>query len=1106
MNDIMQIRKIYRHKAILIFAIVAVSVVAYFFLMLYMLQTEAIVRQNRNSNRFFSSTMSNLNSNENELASLTADYHANNKIMIHDLVKAYSGSTFTKFRSLPIDEQSQALNDASIVMENCVWLLIVDNDGKVLVSDIEDNVGVNVVEDTGNDMTMDDFKKLCSGATEYIVISNPYYSDPEYNGVDLYLYCEAIPGTYGSEGSKYILLAFTSQILDTMSSSMQYLPSWLNDSTIGNGGVAFVINGSRDSVEYGSLHGKDLVGAKASELGFTSDILYNRFSGMTNIDGTRCYVSVRSFSSELYGKNSFIATVVPANNLYAVNVPVLVWNVFLFAIIILLVIVYSSYIRGEIMKRGEPLRKTKLFTGKSMKLYFSHLLAEKIIPIALASVFILWGAVFYYQTLIKLSDCFSETVSIESDIMRSVGESTELQKEFKNYYNMQYASRAELMSSIVSMKGDDFFNIHESAGGVNQYITYSEGGERILEKDDYGNPVYVLNNSKELKKLMNDNAIEDVYLFSDDGVTLVTSSNEWNYSLPTDPDDASYEFRDIIYGKRNHVIVDEVANDEGLLVKYIGCHLYYYTYQDENGNTKYANYIDYMLQDKGPDDERVITRHRGMLQIIVVLGADEYVLDNSKPEYVLSNTQLSNGGFLTGFEYDESLEDYKVFYSQKDSLIGATAQALGIPDKAFDGNYNGFQTFDSELYLNSFSEGEDYFVSTSLPVDSLYTGSFTSAVFSAVCGLVVLAVITILMVLVSDRGEEKLYKSGDDPFELFLKPLQWEGWKEKKSSEKFEAIVHKSLILLGIIFLLTIIFDDNRMGSNSAIKYIVSGQWDRGIHIFSISACLVIIIVSLTVIHIFGSVSYVLAEAFGNRVVTMMHMVISLIKTFAVILVILYSLYLMGIDATSLLASAGIMSVVVGLGAQSLVGDLLAGIFIILEGSLRVGDYVMINGVRGKVIEIGLRITRYEDDNQNIRVICNNELKSFTNMSMKYSVVLYNMPVPYNEDYQRIKKILNDEFIKLYENNKFLKGIPACQGIENFSESSVDLRIRYMCEEGDRYNVQRFMQDEIMRIFMENDISIPFNQLDVHVEHELVNPNELNGGVAKESTMSQNIR
>ncbi len=79
----------------------------------------------------------------------------------------------------------------------------------------------------------------------------------------------------------------------------------------------------------------------------------------------------------------------------------------------------------------------------------------------------------------------------------------------------------------------------------------------------------------------------------------------------------------------------------------------------------------------------------------------------------------------------------------------------------------------------------------------------------------------------------------------------------------------------------------------------------------------------------------------------------------------------------------------------------------------------------------------------------------------------------------------HEEFLELYEKYRFLKGIPSCHGIEEFSESSVDICVRFVCEENDRLSVQRFMHDQIMRIFMENGITIPFNQLDVHFEREL---------------------
>ena len=235
-----------------------------------------------------------------------------------------------------------------------------------------------------------------------------------------------------------------------------------------------------------------------------------------------------------------------------------------------------------------------------------------------------------------------------------------------------------------------------------------------------------------------------------------------------------------------------------------------------------------------------------------------------------------------------------------------------------------------------------------------------------------------------------------------------------------------------------------------------------------------------------GYVAGQIASAFGNSAVTMIRLIVSLLKVLVIAALVMYCLFLFGIDPTGLLASAGILSVVVGLGAQNLVGDLLAGIFIILEGTLHVGDYVMIDNVRGKVIEIGLRTTKYEDDNQNIRIICNNEIKSFANMSMKYSVVFYNIPVPYNEDYVRIRKLMNEEFLTIYEEKRFLKAIPTCLGIENFGSSSVDLRVRFMCEESERLMVQRFMHDEIMRILTDNGISIPFNQIDVHMETTLM--------------------
>ena len=1070
MHEISEIKKFYRIKAFVILGIIVVSVLSYTLLLMSQMQSEAVAKQEQSNRRFFSSTISYLNSNTREISNLIADYHVNNNIMLDNLVEAFSGNNYLDLMGLPVDDQTRLLYNASHSMENCAWMLIVDRNGNVIISDNESNVGMNIVHDTGNDMDVLEFGNLCTEDTDYIVISNPYEADESYAGAQLYLYCKAIPGTYDQDGSKYILLAFTSQIIDTMENTMEDLSAWVNDSTIINGGTAFVTDASKDIVMYGSLNGQDLTGSKASELGFTEEILSGGFTGIVEVAGMKCYVSTKKFSSDLYGEDFSITSVVPFKNLYSINPSVVIWNIALLVVALFLVTFYCSYIRGRLTKKGEIQGRKKLFKIKGNTIYYSGILARKILPVVLAAEILIGFGVTYFQTLIMLSDTFSDAVSIEMDIMSDMEKNSNLQKEFESYYNMQYASRAELIGVIMSLNGGNYLNVKEGMTG----------------------------NSKALQELRSKNNLVNIYIVSDEGNTLLTSSNYWNLSLPSEPTEELYGFWDVVNGKVDNYIENGKTTDEKIVSKYVGCSMYYYTYNDEKENQVFTGYIDYI---KGNEEEaaeaeesseeakepqggeKEIIRHRGLVIVEVLAQEIDFMLDSSKPQYVLENTTITGGGFLTGYEYDEEADDYKVFYSQNPSLIGSYAKELGVSENAFSGSYNGFHAYNKELYLESFRQGEDYFISTAMPIDALYNVSRRAAKTCGIYAFVAMLIIAAMMILVSDYGEEKLYKESSDPFALFGKGLSSEHWKEMTSPHKFEEIIKNNLFFIGAVFLLTMIREGYRLGEYSALLYIMGGQWDRGLHIFSLSACILIIIVSAVLISIFSRVAHLMAEAFGNRVVTMMNMIIALIKTVAVAVVLFYCMYIIGIDGRSLLASAGVMSVVVGLGAQSLVGDLLAGIFIILEGSLRVGDYVTINDVRGKVIDIGLRTTRYEDANQNIRVICNNELKNFVNMSMKYSVVFFDISVGYDADFKKIKTILNTEFLELYENNRFLKGIPVCQGIEVFAESSVNLRIKFMCEESERPNVQRFMRDEIMRIFTENDISMPNNQLDIHIEH-----------------------
>lgn len=1078
------IHDLYKTRAVVLFVIVVTGSLLFLLMMNMHLISASRDSQIQENERFFSTTIPNFDSNNHEIQSLIDRFNRNNTIMLDNLIKTYSYDNYDKLKAMPGKEQSEMLMKATSSMLYCNWILILDRDGHVYMADLVENVGINIFDDVNINLTRDQFHELCDGKEEKTTVDNPYI-DEGVPASKIYIYCRPIPGSETDGEQKYIMLSFTSDIIDEAEARMKDISAWMNESSIGNNGAVFMVDASSDTVRYGSFFGKDMKGIKASEAGLDAAVLSDGYNGTAVIDGTECFISTRAYSSKLYGIDTYIVAVMPESEMRTVNAPVAIWTFCLFLIFTILIIAYSSCLRSGLISEGADLKKIRIFGRGNANVYLCGTFAGKIIPVVLFATILIFLSVFYFQILIKLSESFSESVMIEKDISQNVEESAKLQKEFQEYSDLQYESRAKLMSLMVALDSDIYLDPNREKDSIRLFDDNDSNGKRDAVKDEFNNEIQVINNSGSLQKLKESNQVDEIYLISDTGTTMATSSAFWNFSLSYDSTEHTYEFWDIIYGKRETVIQKEITNEEGKVSQYIGSPLNYYTCRDEDGSTRFVGYTEYLENEKKGSNGIEMIRHTGLL--LIELGSDEDgVIDSARPEYILANNRISSDGFLMGFVYDEEKEDYKLIYSPEPDMKDKYASELGITKAAFSGDYNGFQTIGKERYLQSFRQAADYFVATAVPIRSLYSACVRTSVFCSAFTLAIMLIITICMIFLSDLGLKVHDTAVTGAFAVPVRNSSTGKWGFKNHSWKFETILRNGMIVLVIVFLYTVITEGSRYGSDSAFYYILGAEWERGVHIFSLSACCLIIIVSIIGMKMLGYVICQIATVFGNRAVTMIRPLVSLLKVIAIAGIMMYCLFLLGIDATSLIASAGILSLVVGMGAQSLVGDLLAGVFIIMDGSLHVGDYVTIDNVRGKVLEIGLRTTKFEDDNQNIRVICNNQIKAFANMSKKYSLVYYNIPVPYNEDYPRIKKILNEEFLKIYEEHRFLKGIPSCLGIENFGSSSVDLRVRFMCEESERFTVMRFMHDEIMRIFNENNITIPFNQLDVHIEKELV--------------------
>lgn len=218
----------------------------------------------------------------------------------------------------------------------------------------------------------------------------------------------------------------------------------------------------------------------------------------------------------------------------------------------------------------------------------------------------------------------------------------------------------------------------------------------------------------------------------------------------------------------------------------------------------------------------------------------------------------------------------------------------------------------------------------------------------------------------------------------------------------------------------------------------------------------------------------------SNRAVTIVKLLESFIKWVIAIVAIMMVLHAWGVDTATLLASAGILTLIIGLGAESLVADILAGIFMVFEGKFQVGDIVIINDWRGTVQEIGIRTTKIVDAGGNINIVNNSEITTVINQTQEISQASVTVGIEYGESLPRVEIVIRDNLETIKEHIPAIIDGPYYKGVTALGASSVDLLFIAKCREEDIFQVQRDMNRELKLLFDANDIGIPFPQVVVN--------------------------
>ncbi len=220
-----------------------------------------------------------------------------------------------------------------------------------------------------------------------------------------------------------------------------------------------------------------------------------------------------------------------------------------------------------------------------------------------------------------------------------------------------------------------------------------------------------------------------------------------------------------------------------------------------------------------------------------------------------------------------------------------------------------------------------------------------------------------------------------------------------------------------------------------------------------------------------------------NRSKTVAGLVSSVVKVVGAIVALVWVLHVLGVNLAAIFASLGVVSLILGFGVQSLIEDCVTGVFIILENQYNIGDVVVLEDFRGKVVKITLRTTVIQDDGGNLKIVNNSDIRNIQNRSRANSYAIAAVGISYNADLQAVEEIIRQELPRVYQENQDLfLAEPVYGGVQALSASSVDVRVMAEVDEANIFKAQRCLLRELKLIMDKHNIEIPFPQVVVHNE------------------------
>lgn len=776
--------------------------------------------------------------------------------------------------------------------------------------------------------------------------------------------------------------------------------------------------------------GEGMTGADAILAGVPMAQLKDGSDGFFMINGESCYCTV------LETEEAYVLCAVWFSKLTASCRVTVALVLFVIFIVFAILTAYYIFVSEEEQRLGRTERKT-FFIFR-----FHSKLARKMAAFSIVGVCCIFVIAWYMQTLFLYSkysmSCNRHVLGVEKTISQHERE----MGEQKGRNDEIYLDKCRTAAYILQSKPQ---------------LASRRGLDRLCD---------VL-------------GVNYIYLFGEDGAAKVTNAPYTKFRLSDDPESQSYAFRELLQGEE-YLVQEARTDDMGNEMQYVGVSV--------------------------RDEEGIV---REIVQIGIFSEKPEEKAADRGISSILNEISVGEGGFA----FAVGRSDSAIVYFPEKKYIGCDAAECGIQKSMLKDGFNGFLTVNDVEYYGSALETEDYYLYAVVPKSEMNGTQLPVAAVSTLAAFISLAVIGMLMLaggrkeVLDDEEEQegtepslisfderKIRTDENEQMVNVIMPdgsikktesavSRWDNmsveWKNRTAEQKVLSLLKALVMLLDAAIASAVLFGRQIFEENSIFSYIINGNWERGINIFAVTASIITICMISAVVELAKAALRAMSRAMTARGETICRLLGSALKYLSILLTVYCCLTQIGVETQTLLASAGILSLVVGLGAKDMITDILAGLFIIFEGEFQVGDIVTIGDWRGTVLEIGMRTTKLIKEG-NIKIINNSNIRDVVNMTRRVSYVICEVKLAYTEDLEQVEAILARELPLVKKRIPEIADGPFYKGVSLLGEDAIHLAIMAQCTEEARIELVRKLNREIKLLFDRNNIHIPYPQIVVN--------------------------